>query len=62
MSWTDLLSALALVLIIEGMMPFLSPGSFKRTLAAILGMDEGTLRVVGLTAMIAGVGLLYLVR
>jgi membrane protease subunit HflC len=35
MDWTDFLSALALVLVIEGMMPFLNPGGTRRTMALI---------------------------
>ncbi len=56
------LSALGLALIIEGMPYFLAPGAIKRTLATIRRQPEGRLRIFGLAAMLAGVGLLYLVN
>lgn len=60
--WGDLLAALALVLVIEGLMPFLSPGGFKRTMGQVSQMPDRNLRVIGLTSMIVGVVLLYLIR
>lgn len=60
--WTELLSALALVFILEGLLPFISPQSLKRVVLSVLSMDERALRVAGLLSMITGVVLLYLVR
>lgn len=60
--WNDFLAALALMLVVEGVMPFLSPGRFRATLAAMLQMPERTLRLVGLGSMIVGVLMLYWVR
>jgi len=60
--WGDLLSALALVLVIEGIMPFLNPGGTRRTMAAISGLEDRPLRLVGLISMVAGALLLYFVR
>ena len=60
--WQDLLAALALVLIIEGVLPFLNPTGFRRTMEMISQLEDSTLRFVGLTAMIAGCLLLYVVR
>lgn len=60
--WGDLLAALALVLVIEGLMPFLSPSRFRQTMERIAQTSDQALRVIGLGSMIAGVGLLYLVR
>ena len=63
MDWTDLWAAFALYLVLEGILPFLNPGGMKRTLAARLrGIDDRTLRAVGLASMIAGAVLLYVVR
>ncbi|MCS4505156.1 DUF2065 domain-containing protein [Arhodomonas aquaeolei] len=58
----DLLSALALILVIEGIMPFLSPRTMRRVLFQIVQHNDRTLRWTGLATMIAGVILLYLVR
>ena len=60
--WGDLLSALALVLVIEGLMPFLSPGGFRRAMEQAVNLPDRTLRSVGLVSMAIGVGMLYLVR
>ena len=60
--WQDLLAALALVLIIEGVLPFLNPTGFRRTMEMISQLEDSILRFVGLTAMIAGCLLLYVVR
>lgn len=58
----ELLSALALVMVIEGILPFLSPRSMRQYMAQMSQLDDKTLRVTGLVAMIAGVLLLYLVK
>lgn len=60
--WNDLWAALALMLVLEGILPFLSPDSLRRLLAAMAGVDNRSLRLSGLISMLAGVGLLYLVR
>jgi uncharacterized protein YjeT (DUF2065 family) len=60
--WQDLLSAFALMLVLEGILPFLSPGTTRRTLEMASKMDDNGLRVTGLVSMLAGVVLLYLVR
>jgi uncharacterized protein YjeT (DUF2065 family) len=48
--------------VIEGIMPFLNPKRFKRTLLTAARFDDRTLRFGGLVFMVVGVGLLYLVR
>ncbi|MBV60242.1 DUF2065 domain-containing protein [Abyssibacter profundi] len=60
--WEDVLRALALVLIIEGMMPFLSPTRWRLLLARVAATDDRTLRTAGLIAMIAGLCLLQWMR
>jgi uncharacterized protein len=60
--WTEILTALALVLVIEGIMPFINPAAMRRMIIMVAQMDDSTLRVVGLTSMISGVLLLYLVH
>ena len=60
--WNDLWTALALLLVIEGLMPFLSPAGLKRMLVSVLQVDDRSLRIAGLISMVAGVLLLYWVR
>jgi uncharacterized protein YjeT (DUF2065 family) len=60
--WPDFAAALGLLLVIEGVLPFLSPAGVKRTMAAFSTMGDATLRVAGLACMVAGLVLLWLVR
>jgi hypothetical protein len=60
--WTDLLAALALVLVIEGLLPFASPVGWRRVVLMVARMDDRTLRFVGLSSIIVGLALLTLVR
>lgn len=61
-NWNVLLTALGLMLVIEGILPFLSPARLREMLDQVMGMDDRTLRIAGLVAMLAGLGLLYLAR
>ena len=54
--------ALALLLVLEGILPFLSPNLTRQSLAMMMEMDDKSLRMTGLICMIFGVILLYLVR
>jgi len=60
--WDDLLSAMALVLVIEGLFPFLSPAGFRKRILAMTEMDDSQIRVASLASMIIGLVLLYLIR
>ena len=60
--WHDLLVALSLVLVIEGLFPFMSPAALRQTLLQAASLDDRTLRTLGLVSMLSGVGLLYLIN
>lgn len=60
--WQDLATAFALYLVIEGILPFLSPQGMKRAMAAFSSMPDAQLRVAGLAMMATGVAFLWLVR
>jgi hypothetical protein len=62
MNWDDLLAALALVLVFEGIVPFLNPQSLRKMLVMVAQLDDRTLRVAGLVSMLCGVLMLYMVR
>lgn len=62
MMWNDLWAALALMLVIEGLVPFLSPDTLRRMLASVAQLDDRSVRIAGLISMLFGVALLYLVR
>lgn len=62
MYWTEILTAVALLLVIEGMLPFVGPGRYKQLVAQIAGLSDNQLRTFGLTTMVAGLLLLFIVR
>lgn len=62
MNWGDLWAALALVMVLEGLVPFISPQGYKNMVQQLATMPGQTLRSVGLVLMIVGLLLLYLVR
>ena len=57
-----LLTAIALVLVMEGILPFLVPALWRETFRRLTEMSDGQIRFIGLTSMVAGLLLLYLVR
>ena len=60
--WDDLLSALALVFVLEGLFPFLSPAGFRNRILAMTEMSDRQIRTISIISMLGGLGLLYLVR
>ena len=60
--WTELLSALALVFILEGILPFVNPEWIKRMFLAASKMDNTNLRFIGVSSMLFGAVMLYIVR
>jgi len=60
--WQELGIAVALMLVIEGILPFLNPRGFKETLLMVSRVEDRVLRYGGLATMLAGVLLLYLIN
>ena len=60
--WLDLGAALALVLVIEGMLPFINPSATKKSLTHMLEMSDRAMRFMGFLSMLSGVILLYIIR
>lgn len=58
---TSLLAALALMLVLEGVLPFLAPGVWRETFRRMTEMSDGQLRFVGLSSMLGGLLILYFV-
>jgi uncharacterized protein len=56
--WDALLGALALMLVFEGLLPFLSPQRWRRVFDQATKLSDGQLRFIGLTSMLLGVLLL----
>ena len=62
MNWADFWAAMAIVLILEGLIPFISPRGYKNMVQQMAAMPEKMLRIVGLVLMAGGLLFLYLVR
>ena len=62
MNWQDFWAAVALVLVLEGLVPFFSPRGYKNMVQQMATMPEQALRGVGFALMLAGLLALYLVR
>jgi uncharacterized protein YjeT (DUF2065 family) len=57
---TTLLMAFALMLVVEGLFPFLAPSAWRETFRRLMQLSDGQIRFFGLTAMIAGLAILFL--
>jgi hypothetical protein len=55
-------AAFALMLVIEGILPFVSPGRWRGLFRALTEMTDGQIRLAGLTSMIVGLAILLLVH
>jgi len=62
LDWTDLFAALAIVCILEGVMPFINPSAMKRLLSRIASLEDRDMRIAGLISMAIGLTILFLVR
>ncbi|MCG6936738.1 MAG: DUF2065 domain-containing protein [Gammaproteobacteria bacterium] len=60
--WEHIIPAFALVLVIEGMLPFLSPKIWRDAMSQAAQLPDRVLRSLGLVSMIAGVIILYFVQ
>jgi len=56
-----LLKAFCLMLVLEGIIPFLYPSRWRKLIAMLAQVSDHQLRVMGLVSMLLGVGLLFLV-
>ena len=60
--WTEILTGLSLLLVFEGLLPFISPNGYKRSMAQVMQLQSSHLRLFGLGSMLLGVFLLYLIK
>ena len=60
--WHELAIALCLVLVIEGIMPFLYPRRWRARAMTLADVPDNAMRVAGLVSMLTGTLLLYLIR
>jgi uncharacterized protein YjeT (DUF2065 family) len=60
--WQVFPAAIALVFVVEGVLPFLSPRSWRTMIATVAALDDRSIRRFGLGSMLFGVVMLYLVN
>ena len=60
--WDDFAVALCLMLILEGVLPFLYPERWRRMGQTLAQIDNRTMRIAGLICMLVGTALLYVVH
>ncbi len=60
--WNELLAAFGLMLVLEGIMPFLNPSALRRSLLRMAQLEDRPLRWVGLGSMLLGLIVLYFFR
>jgi uncharacterized protein YjeT (DUF2065 family) len=60
--WNELLAAIALVFVLEGILPFAKPEGWRRMIRTLSVMKDQQLRIMGLGSMLLGLGILYLLR
>jgi uncharacterized protein len=62
LEWGDFLAAVAFVLVLEGLLPFLNPGVARRIYLQMSSLPPRDLRIAGFVSMLAGLALLTFVR
>jgi len=60
--WVSLGQAFCLMLVLEGIMPFISPGRWRHMAQMLSQVDDRTMRIIGLISMLVGAGLLFLIK
>ena len=60
--WDELLAACGLMLVLEGVLPFLSPQALRHTLLQMAQLEDRILRFAGLASMALGLLVLYFFR
>lgn len=60
--WENLIPALALVLVLEGMLPFISPRGWRDAMSQAAKLPDNVLRSLGFLSMMAGVIILYIIQ
>ena len=60
--WHELAVAFCLMLVIEGVIPFVAPQRWRNLLRTIEQIDDGTLRAIGLASMLVGTFALLIIN
>ena len=57
--WELLLGAFALMLVVEGLLPFISPVKWRSVFEQAMKLSDGQIRFIALSSMLSGLALLY---
>ena len=60
--WHELAVAFCLMLVIEGIIPFISPGRWRKMSLVLDQIDDNTMRIIGLGSMLTGTVLLLMIN
>jgi uncharacterized protein len=60
--WRELGIAISLMLVLEGIIPFLQPARWRKMVALLATIDDRTMRLLGFTSMLTGTILLYIIN
>ncbi len=60
--WDTFLMAIALMLVLEGILPFTFPNAWRDTFRKLVELEDNQIRFIGLTSMVVGLIVLYLVN
>ena len=60
--WDTFLMAIALMLVLEGILPFTFPNAWRDSFRKLVELEDNQIRFIGLTSMVVGLILLYLVN
>lgn len=58
--WPALLTAFALMLVLEGLLPFIAPKAWRETFRRITELSDGQIRFLGLSSILVGVVLIFI--
>ena len=60
--WQDFLAALALMLVLEGLLPLIAPGFWREAFSRLTRFSDGQLRFIGLSSLLLGCVLFILFK
>ena len=60
--FVEIATAVCLMLIIEGILPFLYPGRWRQLVAKLASTDDNRLRLMGLVSMAIGLAVLFAIN
>ena len=58
---SSLLTALGLMLLIEGLLPLIAPAAWRETFRRVIELNDGQIRFIGMLATLAGCGIVWLI-